>query len=72
MIQHGLSWVWQLRGDDRQALEHATRALALFRELDKPVWEARELNQVGWFSTRIGDHEAARTQIGRASCRERV
>jgi len=61
LIQHGLSWVWQLRGDDRQALEHATRALALFRELDKPVWEARELNQVGWFSARVGDHEAART-----------
>ncbi len=61
LIHHGLSWVWQLRGDDRQALEHATRALALFRTLGKPVWEARELNQVGWFAARTGDFETART-----------
>ncbi|MDS0132567.1 MULTISPECIES: BTAD domain-containing putative transcriptional regulator [unclassified Amycolatopsis] len=61
LIHHGLSWVWQLRGDDRQALEHATRALAVFRTLDRPVWEARELNQVGWFAARTGDFETARS-----------
>ncbi|RSM50068.1 tetratricopeptide repeat protein [Amycolatopsis balhimycina DSM 5908] len=61
LAQHGLSWVWQLRGDDRRALAHATRALELFRGLGQPVWEARELNQVGWFAARTGDFETART-----------
>ncbi|WP_370970308.1 BTAD domain-containing putative transcriptional regulator [Amycolatopsis sp. cg9] len=61
LAQHGLSWVWQLRGDDRRALDHATRALALFRTLGKPVWEARELNQVGWLAAQVGDHETARS-----------
>jgi DNA-binding SARP family transcriptional activator/tetratricopeptide (TPR) repeat protein len=61
LAQHGLSWVWQLRGDDRRALAHATRALALFRTLDRPVWEARELNQVGWLSAQVGELAAART-----------
>ncbi|MEU7784021.1 BTAD domain-containing putative transcriptional regulator [Amycolatopsis sp. NPDC049159] len=61
LAQHGLSWVWQLRGDDRRALAHATRALALFRALGRPVWEARELNQVGWLAAQVGDHETARS-----------
>nr|WP_290054570.1 BTAD domain-containing putative transcriptional regulator [Amycolatopsis sp. MEP2-6] len=61
LAQHGLSWVWQLRGDDRRALDHATRALELFRALGKPVWEARELNQVGWLAAQVGEHETARS-----------
>jgi tetratricopeptide (TPR) repeat protein len=60
LAHHSLSWAWQLRGDDHEALAHATHALELFRVLGQRVWEARELNQVGWFAARTGDFETAR------------
>jgi len=33
--------------------------LALYRTLDSPIWEARELNAVGWYSARVGEYEQA-------------
>ncbi|GHG03802.1 hypothetical protein GCM10017567_19650 [Amycolatopsis bullii] len=56
----GLHWVRELEGDDRAALEHALRALALFRTLDNAMWEIRALNNVGWFNARLGRYDEAR------------
>jgi DNA-binding SARP family transcriptional activator/Tfp pilus assembly protein PilF len=57
---HMLSWAWERRGDDRQALHHATRALDLFRAAGQPAPEARALNAVGWYTARLGEYCAAR------------
>ncbi|HEV7652027.1 MAG TPA: tetratricopeptide repeat protein [Actinophytocola sp.] len=45
--------------DDAQAVEHAGRALELFRRLDNPVWEAEALSAVGWHQARLGRYPAA-------------
>ncbi|HEX3782137.1 MAG TPA: BTAD domain-containing putative transcriptional regulator, partial [Pseudonocardiaceae bacterium] len=55
-----LSWVCTERYDDEAGLDHATRALALFRTLDKPVWVADLLNVTGWHSARLGHYQRAR------------
>jgi DNA-binding SARP family transcriptional activator/tetratricopeptide (TPR) repeat protein len=57
---HLLARIWELRGDDDQALEHARKALELWHGLDQPIEEARELNAVGWYSARTGDYDQAR------------
>ncbi|WP_425454866.1 hypothetical protein [Actinokineospora cianjurensis] len=62
---HALAWAQGQRGTDRKALEHALRALILYRGLDQPVWEARTLNAVGWHAARAGEHDRAR-----AHCQE--
>ncbi|WP_433274520.1 BTAD domain-containing putative transcriptional regulator [Actinosynnema sp. CS-041913] len=54
-----LARCWELRGDHRQALEHAIRALDLLRTVD-PVREAAGLNNLGWCHARLGEYEAAR------------
>lgn len=56
-----LAWSWGRQGEDQRALDHARRALAAFRGLDQPVWEAEALNDVGWFAARTGDLDAALT-----------
>jgi tetratricopeptide (TPR) repeat protein len=63
--QHILARIWELRGEDHLALDHARRALDLWRGLDRPIEEARELNAVGWYTARTGDYERAR-----AACEE--
>jgi tetratricopeptide (TPR) repeat protein len=55
-----LTRAWELRGDDLRALEHARHALDLYRALDQSVWEADALNDVGWYSARLGDYDTAR------------
>ncbi|MBE1468823.1 tetratricopeptide (TPR) repeat protein [Kibdelosporangium phytohabitans] len=60
---HLLGGVWEMRGDDRRALDHATPALHLFLELDMPVWAAWAHTQVGWHQARLG-----RCHQGRAQC----
>lgn len=60
ITRHDLAQTWELRGDDRQALDHATAALRLFQTLDNPVWKAQALNGVGWYLTRLGEHDEAR------------
>ncbi len=62
---HILARIWELRGEDRLALEQASRALDLWRGLDRPIEQARELNAVGWYSARTGDFDRAR-----AACEE--
>lgn len=52
-----LASIWP---DDRRALEHARRALDLYRGLDLPIREGNALNAVGWFAARLGDHDTAR------------
>lgn len=48
------------RGDDRVALDHATRGRDLFHTLDMPVWEAEALDSMGWCAARLGDLGTAR------------
>ena len=54
-----LSVTWEVRGDGRQALDHARRALDLYRAVDLPVLEADALNMVGWCAARLGDFDTA-------------
>ncbi|WP_228122320.1 ATP-binding protein [Saccharothrix syringae] len=56
-----LASAWGQRKEDQRALEHATRALALYRALGRPVGEASTLNLVGWYTAHLGDYEIART-----------
>lgn len=63
---------WERRGDDRRALDHARRALDLYRTLDQPVWEAEALNAMGWYAATTttrgnsaGDRRAAGGSAGR-------
>ncbi|WP_323055937.1 tetratricopeptide repeat protein [Lentzea sp. NEAU-D7] len=58
--QETLARAWELRGDDRRALDHARDALDLRRALGQPVWEANTLNTVGWYAARVGDFDTAR------------
>ncbi|MEU4449596.1 tetratricopeptide repeat protein [Actinosynnema sp. NPDC050801] len=57
---------WEQRGDDRQALDHARRALDLYRVLNKPKREAYALNSVGWFAARLGEFDTARDHCNAA------
>ncbi|MCX5053973.1 MULTISPECIES: helix-turn-helix domain-containing protein [unclassified Streptomyces] len=49
-----LASIWP---DGRRALEHARRALDLYRGLDQPIAEANALNAVGWYAARLGDRD---------------
>ena len=57
---HLMAGAWDLRREDRQALDHASRALPLFAELELPVWQAWALDQIGWHEAQLGDYEQAR------------
>jgi hypothetical protein len=59
-IHRALARAWELRGDDRLALDHAYRCLDLVRGLDQPVREAVALNMVGWHAAHLGDFDTAR------------
>jgi tetratricopeptide (TPR) repeat protein len=55
-----LAWVWERRGHNELALEHATNALHLHQALDDPVEEANTLSDMGWYAARLGHYDAAR------------
>jgi DNA-binding SARP family transcriptional activator/tetratricopeptide (TPR) repeat protein len=55
-----LSWAWMERGDDRQAILHATEAAAFFQTLDLPEWEASAHAQISWCLARLGEYDKAR------------
>jgi tetratricopeptide (TPR) repeat protein len=52
---------WEQRGDDQQALQHATRARDIFHALDRQVSEADALNMMGWCAARLGEYDTARS-----------
>ncbi|MBM7774809.1 tetratricopeptide (TPR) repeat protein [Actinokineospora baliensis] len=56
-----IATAWERRGDDRQALEHATQALRLFQALGTTSWEAITRTMVGDCTARLGDHDQARS-----------
>lgn len=60
IMHRTLSWTWGQRGDNREALRHATLALELIREVDRPVGKAWALNDVGWYASQLGELELAR------------
>ncbi|MFJ4633709.1 ATP-binding protein [Streptomyces sp. NPDC088847] len=49
-----LASIWP---DRQHALEHAKRALDLYRGLGQPISEANALNAVGWYAALLGDHD---------------
>ncbi|MGZ3144803.1 BTAD domain-containing putative transcriptional regulator [Lentzea chajnantorensis] len=56
---NSLAWLQDRHGHHEQALLHATCALAHYRRLDKPEWEADMLNCIGWTHAHLGNHELA-------------
>lgn len=56
-----LSWVWGHQYDSQRALDHAIRSLDVFANFDHPVWKARALNAVGWYSALLDRYEQAST-----------
>ncbi|MFJ5035827.1 ATP-binding protein [Streptomyces sp. NPDC088560] len=57
--ERSVGWVRGRQGRHSEALLHARRALAIYRELGDRGAEARELNAVGWYLTLLGDHQQA-------------
>ncbi|HTI27181.1 MAG TPA: tetratricopeptide repeat protein [Kutzneria sp.] len=66
-----LAAAWEQRGDDRVAREHTGRALALYRTLDEPVWEADAVNSMGWYAARLGEFDDARKHCEQALVMQR-
>lgn len=57
--QLALAYACERNEDDQRALDHAWNALAVFRALDHPVWEAQALTQAGLYLARLGQHDQA-------------
>ena len=68
--------LWQLVGDLRFSLDKAPEALSAWeRAAALQPWNDAIVDRLARGAVRVGDYEravAAETQIGRASCRERV
>ncbi|GGV48720.1 hypothetical protein GCM10010495_78200 [Kitasatospora herbaricolor] len=60
-----IGWVRGRQQRYEEALDHARRALDVYRTLSSPNLVARELNAVGWYLALLGRHREAV-----ASCRE--
>ncbi|MFB9903531.1 AfsR/SARP family transcriptional regulator [Allokutzneria oryzae] len=60
-IHGSLNLLWDLCGDNRRALHHATRMLRLYQAMAEPVWEALSLNIVGNSAAKCGDYAMAST-----------
>lgn len=57
------AFAWDL-GRQRKfhlALEHASRARDIYRQLGHSVWEAQAVNDMAWLFARLGDHDQTRT-----------
>ncbi|MFI7593574.1 ATP-binding protein [Micromonospora sp. NPDC049359] len=61
-----LGRMWDRQGDARQALHHASLALALFQAAGDLVGEGRALNGIGWCHTLLGENEQALTAARQA------
>ena len=66
-----LAWIWERHGDNRKALEHATRTLDLRQAIGQPTREAEARNQVGWYLAQLGEYAAARTYCEEALAMQR-
>ncbi|MFD4669628.1 BTAD domain-containing putative transcriptional regulator [Lentzea sp. NPDC058450] len=55
-----LAFAWDLRGDDRRALNHARHAQELYHALNQPAWEADALSAAGWYAARLDEFDTAR------------
>ena len=66
-----LALAWEREGDARRELHHATRAVALYRAVGQPMWEADARHMVGWCTARIGDFDTARAHCQAALARQR-
>lgn len=57
-----LSTTFERLGMNREALEHAQKALALSRTAGHLLWQARALNRVGWYHALLGYPDKALTE----------
>jgi tetratricopeptide (TPR) repeat protein len=55
-----LALTWAMQRHNRQALEHATQALRLYRTIHLPLMEGATLDLMGLCQARLGHHEQAR------------
>ncbi|MEV4644915.1 tetratricopeptide repeat protein [Saccharopolyspora sp. NPDC049357] len=63
---------WGQQENHSKALEHAKSALRLYEQRGVEVSGAHALNEVGWYTAKLGDHEHAQHICGEAlawSCR---
>jgi tetratricopeptide (TPR) repeat protein len=58
-----LARAWEKRGDDRQALRYARKALRLYQEIGNPAWEDEALGAVGWYLAKLGRYKEARSYL---------
>jgi DNA-binding SARP family transcriptional activator/tetratricopeptide (TPR) repeat protein len=58
-VHYALARLSEMRGDQRQALDEAWQALALYRAAGHRAGEGRLLNAVGWYHALLGDHRRA-------------
>ncbi|MGW4065002.1 ATP-binding protein [Amycolatopsis sp. NPDC004747] len=56
-----LAYAWANRGDDERAGEHDRKALAIFRELGEPLFEAEALNSLACQTAGLGETGTARS-----------
>ncbi len=59
-IHRIISVMYEHHGDNRMALEHATRSLQLFRAVGDRIWEADTLSTVAWCTALLGRYNEAR------------
>lgn len=57
---------WGQQGNDAMALEHSKSALRLYEERGVEVSGAHALNEVGWYTAKLGDHGLAQQICGDA------
>ena len=56
---HSLAWLLGRESRTHEALDHAQRALDIYRKEQHRTGEARMLNAVGWLLTELGDYPQA-------------
>ncbi|WP_344411989.1 ATP-binding protein [Amycolatopsis minnesotensis] len=68
-----LAVAWDQRGEPQQALKHAERAFRLYEQLGSPVSSAHALNEIGWYTAKLGNLDHAHRHCTRAleQCRSR-
>jgi tetratricopeptide (TPR) repeat protein len=71
---HSMAYLWEQQGSssssssssNHRALDHARRALALYRAAGHQSGPARALNLVGWYRALLGEHQRALTDCQKA------
>ncbi|MGW7533056.1 ATP-binding protein [Amycolatopsis sp. NPDC054798] len=54
-----LAVAWEQRGDNRTALGHSERAFRLYKDVGAVASSAHALNEIGWYTAKLGDYDQA-------------